>query len=315
MKYLLPLIFILILKIEVFGQNSTISPEGVFVSRVSSLGTCASPSKGQMVYLNSDNKMYYCNGSSWLDPSSDLSFPISGSGSFPSGLFNITNSGSTGWGIQSKITNSFNNSNALISYTAGGGSAAYLYTSNNNGHALKTFGDLNFAGIEEADGKVLTSDASGNATWKYSSQVAFALKGTPDWLTFPSFDEYERIFFANEEYNLNGNVNGGIFTAPFNGIYHFDATVKRNYDQDYDAHYSLSFWKNDTEQNILEAYTDTDLSISLTLSTDIKLNAGDNIRTKLKITENIIFAPFHSFILYTQNSRGRFSGHLVTRLE
>jgi hypothetical protein len=48
-----------------------------------------------------------------------------------------------------------------------GGSGGYFYDNNGSAtsYALKTQGKLKFNGIGEANGKVLTSDASGNATW------------------------------------------------------------------------------------------------------------------------------------------------------
>jgi hypothetical protein len=47
------------------AQNSTILPSSLQLPNVASLGSCTASQKGQLVLLTTDNKTYYCNGSSW----------------------------------------------------------------------------------------------------------------------------------------------------------------------------------------------------------------------------------------------------------
>lgn len=316
MKHLTTIIIILILKVDVFCQSTTISPDGVFIPRVNNLGTCASPSKGQMAYLNSDNKIYFCNGSTWLGTSSDFSLPFTGLGTSSSGLLNISNNASfsNGWAIQSQITSGFNTGNALISYTAGTGSAAYLYTSNGNGHALKTYGDLNFSGIDEAAGKVLTSDGSGNAKWKYPDQVAFSVTSNNTYAGITE-GEYLIIDYTDKQYDLSSNISLGTnkFIAPWKGIYHFDASIKAN-PNGYlvnDGWYSLSLWKNNVKNT--ETVSQIDLTVSANLSRDILLEANDVVEMRFKFDDINILDLFGR--VYGQSHNNYFTGHLVTRID
>ncbi len=66
----------------------------------------------------------------------------------------ITSGGIGGYGVYGYNTNS-------------GGAGGYFYDQDGGAtsYALKTLGKLKFNGLGEANGKVLTSDASGNATW------------------------------------------------------------------------------------------------------------------------------------------------------
>jgi hypothetical protein len=75
-------------------------------------------------------------------------------GVFGASGYPVTGGGTGGFGVYG-----FNNNT--------GGIAGYFNNNNISGNskALKTDGKIQFAGIGEAVGKVLTSDASGNATW------------------------------------------------------------------------------------------------------------------------------------------------------
>ena len=88
-----------------------------------------------------------------------------------------TNGGATSWAIRATSTGAqgagifnYNNTsgaaNALRVLTNGTGFAANITSSNAVPLALRTAGGLQFTGIGEGANKVLTSDASGNATWQ-----------------------------------------------------------------------------------------------------------------------------------------------------
>jgi hypothetical protein len=49
------------------AQSVTISPNSLDLPRVSSLSTCNASTKGRMVYTTTDNRMYYCNGTAWIN--------------------------------------------------------------------------------------------------------------------------------------------------------------------------------------------------------------------------------------------------------
>jgi hypothetical protein len=114
------------------------------------------------------------------------------------GLFNSTNAAST--------------SNAVDVNVAGTGYAMRLNSTNATAKALQTVGGLQLTGIGEAAGKILASDAAGNATWNTitslggvsgSGTLNFLPKWTPDGTTL-----------GNSQIFDNGSSVGVGTTAP-----------------------------------------------------------------------------------------------------
>jgi hypothetical protein len=194
-------------------QNTVIDPNFVQIPRLSTAPTCATNDKGKLYFNNTDNKMYFCNGSAWVDFSNGgFTLPYSGIGNSNSTLFDLFNSttssaptaqfGSTGTGFTVKVNNS--NPNPA------------------NQKALQTVGGLRFIGIGEGANKILTSDASGNATWQ--SNGAFFVTRNSD-VSIPNGTETQ-IVFNSENYDPDNNyLSSGKFFAPRDGLYHFDATI------------------------------------------------------------------------------------------
>jgi FG-GAP repeat len=54
-----------LLTLGTFAQSATIDPNYVQIPKVSALPGCVVTDKGKTVYNNTDNKMYYCNGTAW----------------------------------------------------------------------------------------------------------------------------------------------------------------------------------------------------------------------------------------------------------
>jgi len=52
---------------SVAAQSVTINPAALDLPRVTSLPSCSASTKGRMVYNTTDNRMYYCNGSAWIN--------------------------------------------------------------------------------------------------------------------------------------------------------------------------------------------------------------------------------------------------------
>jgi hypothetical protein len=97
-----------------------------------------------------------------------------------------------------------------------------------SGLALNTTGNIRMTSIGEGAGKVLTSDASGNATWQTFNQnphvgfsaITLANQGIPT-STFTFLNNFGEAF----DNGNNFDAATGTFTAPSAGIYHFNATV------------------------------------------------------------------------------------------
>ncbi|TXB64374.1 hypothetical protein FRY74_11320 [Vicingus serpentipes] len=76
----------------------------------------------------------------------------------------------------------------------------------------------------EGAGKVLTSDAAGNATWKPNA-VAFEARGASISVdTNPILCQFDAVNF-DEGGNFNASAGQYSFTAPVNGVYTFNASV------------------------------------------------------------------------------------------
>jgi hypothetical protein len=97
--------------------------------------------------------------------------------------------------------------------------------------ALTTSGRLKFTGIGEAAGKVLTSDASGNATWQTPSGG-----GSSTAISFSGYLATSLQATSGATYSLSGlttefqfgssfNEAEGLFIAPSDGVYQLTTRI------------------------------------------------------------------------------------------
>ena len=316
MKKLILILSFAVVSASTFAQSGTLLPNGFQIPRVGSLATCNNNAKGTMVFLTTDNKLYVCNGAAWQGPS-EFSIPYTTTVSSNSGgLLSLTNTGSSGV-LSAFINNPTNISSAIIGYTSGTGGAAYFYTDNVNAHALRTNGALNFASIGHADGKVLTSDAVGNATWQLQAESAFSVtfSGIPNSAYCPDVYGASTLNFNVENYDIGNDFSLATdkFIAPYNGIYHFDVAGKSaqdHYVSPGGVWYSISIWKNNILQ--AEASTKVETTDSAMLSLDLKLNQNDYITVKVNVGNVSILDV--CFYFQDDVTKNYFNGHLVTRL-
>ena len=135
------------------------------------------------------------------------------------------------------INNPNNNNSALKASSVSSGAAiegesygatgiAGLFSNinpTNPGLALKTVGKVQLKGINEAAGRVLTSDASGNATWQDASKnVQFKLDGLRTDFNIPTTDTPITVWKLTPTYNDGGGTydsNTGTYTVPKTGLY------------------------------------------------------------------------------------------------
>ncbi len=101
---------------------------------------------------------------------------------------NVFSSTQTGLGRSGliQITNAANTDNALEGFTSGTGWAGRFWSNNATPRALFTTGAVRMTGINEALNRILTSDASGNATWVDPSGIGVltgsgTLNFVPKW--------------------------------------------------------------------------------------------------------------------------------------
>jgi hypothetical protein len=98
------------------------------------------------------------------------------------------------------------------------------------GMALYASGGIRLTGISEGNNKVLTSDASGNATWQtFNSNPQtgfFVVLSAPQSIPNSSFTQFSTMLEGYDDgNNLDGTTGSNTFTVPANGVYHFTASI------------------------------------------------------------------------------------------
>jgi len=171
-----------------------------------------------------------------------------------------------------------------------------------------------------------------------------SIKGKLTTSNYPAFSAYQsadvdeqalatgtwtRITLDEENYDNGGNFASNYFTAPYNGIYHFDAKILLDGNADSDAgdfdaeeRLDCSLFKNAASATYgatslrmasslhLVAAAITDTSWEARLSTDLKLNTGDYIGMYAWHNSGVEQHTYSTAI----DDWTRFTGHLVCAL-
>ncbi|HEX6845420.1 MAG TPA: hypothetical protein VF144_00510 [Chitinophagaceae bacterium] len=171
-----------------------------------------------------------------------------------------------------------------------------LLASSGTGRALEVNGSLKIAGgnTNPGAGKVLTSDASGNATWQQPAaepKIAFRATGVhPNYQNLPNLND-TRVQFNNQQYDYSGNYiavseNGdpsgsSEFYVPVAGLYHFESQVSVASLNDAISKLRITFRlkRNGIVTTIAEYldYEPSEIEAFAFLSVDYKLQVGDRI--------------------------------------
>ena len=304
--------------VNAYSSNST----GVIGESNNNLGVWGK-SQSSTGVLGQSNTGYGVKG----ETSTSLGFAgVHGSntGTAGSGVVGVSNAANT-QGVYGTSNNGIGVRGLSTSGTA-------LYGNSTTGYAIETNGKVKIAGgnTNPGAGKVLTSDAQGNATWQQPADsdpvIAFKVKGVIDGLhELPDF-ETVKVHFNTQDYDLGGgfisfNENGNlseanVFHAPVNGLYHFDLNVEYDvveglqlFDYDY-THTTIRVVRNGNQIDHITFLNPTDGDRSQGKgSTDFILNAGD----RLYVTAFQANTASVTMRLSTSNITV-FSGHLVRKL-
>ncbi len=226
----------------------------------------------------------------------------------------VTGYSTNGYGVQG-----YTNNNIGVSGFTSTGIA--LSAISNSGYALQVSGNLKFAGgnTNPSPGAVLTSDATGNATWK-KSNVAFSGLGTLG--TSFAAGVFKKVEFLNESYDLQNNLDiysgsvtatSSVFTAPVSGVYHFSSVIAFTAAASIlIRHAQIKLVKNSSALATYIGhpynYDSSPGVVYLQITGDFHLNANDKVWI-----EAAQYNPSNAAVgLRTTNSDARFSGHLVT---
>lgn len=243
---------------------------------------------------------------------------VTGVANFASG-YGVQGSSTTGTGVLG-----YSNSNVGVYGNTINGTALKGYS--NTGYGLDVYGNVKIAGgsTNPGAGKILTSDANGNATWQNSGlspKIGFLARGmnpaggnldnvmtTLSWHKILFY--YETADYGNcfSDYNQS---NKSMFIAPVAGFYNLSSTVNwvlnpaYNYQQ---ADIKLVLRRNGSNSDLAvkESWVD-EMDASVAINIQYPLLAGDQVWVEvrqsnlLSSTQNVSVIPAETF----------FSGNLI----
>jgi len=188
-----------------------------------------------------------------------------------------------------------------------------VYANSTTGLALDVNGKLKISGTSQApaQGKVLTSDANGNATWQ--GAIAFSESGIATaGLTIPDIGSH-LVQYYTENYDLGNNFNTTTnrFIVPVNGIYHFDVKLGWSYlTDDMGSYLYLKLKRGNTIYTLDEHILMIDLNgwEFNSISGDYILQPNDEIYVEIQQGSG------YDQYLDGQSSFNRFNGRLVVKL-
>lgn len=270
---------------------------------------------------------------------------VRGETSFGTGILGIATG--TGAGMRAYANDGIGLSSSATTGTAvfgqalnPGGIAGAFYQTNATGLAMNIIGNVKISGGNTSPGanKVLTSDETGNASWRslptatVAPKVAFKLSDAfPGGLNNYSETNWFKVYFDTEEYDYGNTISTGgttansVFTAPYTGVYHFDASVGVRSD-------GIFAWIDIVKQNsagqitclkvsvYAETLRDNPDNVGLrqtnSVSTDAKLDAGDKVYVRFRWMNGEVSDPGLTGISAANGASAnvnvtQFSGHLV----
>ena len=164
-----------------------------------------------------------------------------------------------------------------------------IYAESSDGTALQVDGKIKIAGNGQspAVGKILTSDASGNATWQ--GAIAFLAKGVKAGSEGVAEGIRRKVPFRWKIYDLGNNFTSSeispysTFTAPVNGIYHFDVKVSWINSSSGSLYTGLVRRRNGVEEDIATCFTYSPVDYwEQSISIDVDLVPNDEVYVMVK---------------------------------
>ncbi|KAA6441842.1 hypothetical protein FEM33_00820 [Dyadobacter flavalbus] len=317
------------------------------------------PAKNLIIFHNADNLdgpgLYYNSGGEgngndanpFWRKLGDLHLPFSRAGNNSGSLFKIKNSNSAN--LSGAIHGISTSSGVGVYGESKSGAAIYgesesgtgVYAVSATGNALNVKGKIRLQNNGEGAGKVLTSDANGNASWQAPGNgggslpnVAFSVKGVFSNGSQVIDGTGRTVHFHTPQYDLNNNYNAAIefpqvqpisnFNAPYHGIYHFDAMVafedgitpinslniylqvKRSNNTFNESHVTIQLAREDDLADLIIG------SAPLAISKDIELWPGDLVSIFCKISPT---GSQPTSKLKTGDEDAYFNGRLVIKLD
>lgn len=176
-----------------FAQSITIDPNSLQLPRFTTNPSCTAAGEGKLIYNTTQNKILFCNGSAWVDPTTAAA---------PS---NWVSAGNNAY---------------LLGGRVGVGTDAPTTT-------LDVNGNFRVRGNFPLKGSTLVS-VDNNGTLNWQKPYAFRIEGLEGEANMTvDKNQAVQLMFTFPAYNIGlmYSVNSGKFTAPVKGIYHIDTHV------------------------------------------------------------------------------------------
>lgn len=238
---------------------------------------------------------------------------------------NVYTNGVRGTSINGKGVVGYSETGTAVHATSYSGTAVKAINST-NGYALDVDGKVRISGgsTNPGNGKVLTSDASGNATWANPAgldKVAFRASSIAgNHLSMPE-GAYKKVEYNSESYDLGNNFTpssgstsstSGAFTAPVSGIYSLTAQVELDYNLVFNTNQAfIRIIVNRAGNNSVLAertmYPVSQVTDCPLVTTEVKLLAGDVVWVEFKQAN---FSQTATNLILT-TGRTYFCGHLI----
>ncbi|MBL7903328.1 MAG: hypothetical protein JNK73_15120, partial [Bacteroidia bacterium] len=148
--------------------------------------------------------------------------------------------------------------------------------------------------------KVLTSDASGNASWQNGSR-------NTGFMVYASVNQtvatgvWTQVLFANEDYDDGVDFAGNQYVAPTAGVYQFNTTVSWTAMANVNGYSFVAFFVNGVAEKYRMCPSHTNYH-SNDLSATLKLNAGDVITVRVLHFQGTTESVYGSSNYYTHFS-------------
>lgn len=239
-------------------EGSSVSGNGVYGNSFSSNGVNAYSFNGNGLLANSTNgSAVYgfsnnANATVYGTNSNGLGVGVQGNATLHHGVLG-TSGGTSKAGVRGEATGNggygvYGTTSSSTGYGVYGNNATgvAVYGSSNTGTgvraisssgiALDVVGNMKISGgsTNPSYGAVLTSDASGNVSWK-NNRVAFSASGMNLNFQVIAHDFYTKFHFGSEQFDLGADFvlftgatpanTSSSFIVPVSGIYHFDISA------------------------------------------------------------------------------------------
>lgn len=219
-------------------------------------------------------------------------------------FYGSSNTGTSGYFVSNSGTGVFGyapNGTGVIGMTNTAGEIGISAINNANGLALSVKGGLRINGgnTNPGAGKILTSDAQGNATWQTpessTTTVGFIVNGVAQGgLQNHPHNTFYKLHAAKEDYDGNNNYTlynqtpSSTFTVPVSGLYRFQSNIQMGTNSiSTDIEYcdiSLVVKRNgiETDRRMTGAWQPGTPYAFMDFDTVMYLTAGDQIWLKAK---------------------------------